>query len=144
MNTVRYLKVLNDPDENQRMVRKLPRYLIDRCSREVDRWLDKDDDQYQSKEGRDATDGEDGYPPFSVFCHFLQRESRIACNPVTSVKPQKEEVRKEESYRERRSNGFTVRFTKLLTNGFRSSFQIPEVHHELGNFITQLSIKSRT
>ena len=38
----------------------------------------------------------------------------------------------------------TVRFTKLLTNGFRSSFQIPEVHHELGSFITQLSIKSRT
>ena len=37
---------------------------------------------------------------------------------------------------------FTVRFTILLTNGFRSSFQIPEVRHELGNFITQLSIKS--
>ena len=29
-------------------------------------------------------------------------------------------------------------------NGLRSSFQIPEVHHELDNFITQLSIKSRT
>ena len=38
----------------------------------------------------------------------------------------------------------TVRFTKLFTNSFRSSFQIPEVHYELGNFITQLSIKSRT
>ena len=36
----------------------------------------------------------------------------------------------------------TVRFTILLTNGFRSSFQIPEVRHELGNFFTQLSIKS--
>ena len=35
-----------------------------------------------------------------------------------------------------------MRFTILLTNGFRSSFQIPEVRHELGNFITQLSIKS--
>ena len=76
------------------MVRKLPRYLIDRWSREVDRWLDKDEDQYQSKEKRDAPDVEAGYPPFSVFCHFLQRESRIACNPVTSVRPQKEEVRK--------------------------------------------------
>ena len=42
MNTVRYLKVLNDPDENQRMVRKLRRYLIDCWSREVDRWLNKD------------------------------------------------------------------------------------------------------
>ena len=35
-----------------------------------------------------------------------------------------------------------MRFTILLTNGFRSSFQIPEVRHELSNFITQLSIKS--
>ena len=43
-NTMKYLKVLDDPDENQRMVRKLPRYLIDRWSREVDRWLNKDDD----------------------------------------------------------------------------------------------------
>ena len=42
MNTLRYLKVLNDPDENQRMVRKLRRYLIDCWSREVDRWLTKD------------------------------------------------------------------------------------------------------
>ena len=109
MNTVRYLKVLNDPDENQRMVRKLPRYLIDRWSREVDRWLNKDEDQCQSKEKCDLTDGETGYPPLSVFCRFLQRESRIACNPVTSVGPQKEEVRKEDSYKERRSNGFKRR-----------------------------------
>ena len=44
----------------------------------------------------------------------------------------------------RKIRQITERFTKLLTNGFRSSFQIPEVHHELGNFITQLSIKLRT
>ena len=37
---------------------------------------------------------------------------------------------------------FTVRFRILLTNGFRSSFQIPQVRHKLGNFITQLSIRS--
>ena len=35
-----------------------------------------------------------------------------------------------------------MRFTILLTNGFLDSFQIPEVRHELGNFITQLSMKS--
>ena len=38
---------------------------------------------------------------------------------------------------------FTVHFTILLTNVFRSLFEIPEVCHELGNFITQLSIKSQ-
>ena len=31
---------------------------------------------------------------------------------------------------------FTVCFTKLLTNGFRSWFEIPEGRYELGNFIT--------
>ena len=30
MNSVKYLNVLDDPDENQRMVRKLPWYLVDR------------------------------------------------------------------------------------------------------------------
>ena len=33
-----------------------------------------------------------GYPPFSASCSFLERESRIAYNPVTAVRPQKEEV----------------------------------------------------
>ena len=32
-------------------------------------------------------------------------------------------------------NQLTVYFTKLLTNGFPSSFAIPEVYYELGNFI---------
>ena len=31
---------------------------------------------------------------------------------------------------------FTVRFTKLLTNSFRSLFEIPEVRYKFGNFIT--------
>ena len=35
-NTVKYLKVLDDPDENQRMVHKLPRYLVNHWSQEVD------------------------------------------------------------------------------------------------------------
>ena len=35
----------------------------------------------------------------------------------------------------------TLRFTKLLTSGFRNSFEITEVRYELGNFILYLSIK---
>ena len=35
---------------------------------------------------------------------------------------------------------FPVHFTKLLTNGFWSWFEIPKVHHELANLITQVSI----
>ena len=109
-NTMKYLKVLDDPDENQRMVRKLPRYLIVRWSREVDRWLNKDDDLRHSEEtSSDVRKGEMDYPPFSVFCRFLQRESRIACNPVTTVRPQKEEVAKENSDKGRKLNGFNRR-----------------------------------
>ena len=36
---------------------------------------------------------------------------------------------------------FTMRFRKLLTNSFQTLLAIPEVHYELGNFITLLSIK---
>ena len=41
---MKYLNVLDDPDENQRKARKLPRHLIDRWSREVDRWLNEDEE----------------------------------------------------------------------------------------------------
>ena len=113
--TIKYLKVLDDPDENQRMVRKLPRYLIDRWSREVDRWLNKDEEDQHHGEGSVLS-----YPPFSAFCRFLQRESRIACNPVTTVRPQKEEVVKEDPDKGRKSNGFSRRkppkFNALATD----------------------------
>jgi len=96
MNSVKYLNVLDDPDENQRMVRKLPRYLVDRWSQEVDRQLNKDEDQRLGDVSQFvATEGESGYPPFSVFCRFVQRESQIACNPITTVK-QKEEFSRED------------------------------------------------
>ena len=36
----------------------------------------------------------------------------------------------------------TVCFTKLLTNGFRSSFDIPEVCFQLGNFISTCQSKN--
>ena len=107
---MKYLKVLDDPDENQKMVRKLPRYLVDRWSREVDRWLNKDEAQPHSEiMSSDARKGEVGYPPFSVFCRFLQRESRIACNPVTTARLQKEEVVKEDLDKGRKSNGLNRR-----------------------------------
>ena len=92
------------------MVRKLPRYLVDRWSREVDRWLNKDEDQPRSEiTSSEARKGEVGYPPFSVFCRFLQRESRIACNPVTTARLQKEEVVKEDLDKGRKANGFNRR-----------------------------------
>ena len=59
------------------------------------------------------------YPPFSVFCRILQRESRIACYPVTTARLQKEEVVKEDLDKGRKSNGFNrrkpLRFNALTT-----------------------------
>ena len=41
METIGYLNILNDPNENQKMVRKLPKHLIVRWSREVDHYHSK-------------------------------------------------------------------------------------------------------
>lgn len=95
MRTVKYLNVRDDPDENQRMVQKLPRYLIDRWSREVDHWLNRDEEQRHHEENTCET----GYPPFSAFCRFLQTGSWIACNPVTAVR--RDEVGREDESRGR-------------------------------------------
>ena len=75
MNSVKYLNISDDPDENQQnlMVRKLPWYLINRWSREVDCRFNKDGDQRHDEVSQlEVTESESGYPPFSVFCRFLQ------------------------------------------------------------------------
>ena len=70
---MKYLNVLNDPDENQRKARKLPRYLIDRWSREVDRWLNKDEEQRQSGRASSNVASSNGLSP--VLC-VLQLPSK--------------------------------------------------------------------
>ena len=86
MNTVEYLNILNDPEENQKMIRKLPSYLVTGWSRIVDEWVTadelEDDEVPLSMEGVMKT----GYrSPFAEFCKFVKREGRISCNPVTSL-----------------------------------------------------------
>lgn len=43
----------------------------------MDQWLNRKETDRQN-----ARSKESAYPPFSVFCDFLKREARIACNPV--------------------------------------------------------------
>ncbi|KAL9976859.1 hypothetical protein ACROYT_G014197 [Oculina patagonica] len=102
--SIKYLKVLDDPDNNQMMVHKLPCYLIDRWSCKVDRWLNKEEEDQHHDKGTVLS-----YPILSVFCCFLQKESRIACNPTTTVRPQKGEVVKEDPDKGRKSNSFNRR-----------------------------------
>ena len=84
MNTVEYLNILNDPEENQKTIRKLPSYLVTRWSRIVGEWVTADeleDDEVPLSEEVMKT----GYPPFAEFCKFVKRKARISCNPVSSL-----------------------------------------------------------
>ncbi|KAK3754647.1 hypothetical protein QZH41_001706 [Actinostola sp. cb2023] len=69
MEKISSLHVLNDDQENQKMVTKIPKWLINRWSREV----------YHYKQDHKL------YPPFSVFVQFLVKESDIACDPVVQM-----------------------------------------------------------
>ena len=82
------LQVLNDCNENQKIVSKLPDPLIARWSRIVTEYMDE----------------HAAYPLFSRFVSFVEKEARVACNPIASFaavkgqvhnfKPNKEEKNK--------------------------------------------------
>lgn len=96
MNTIQYLDVLNDPDENQRMIKKLPSHVVVRWSRVVDEWLAADELEEGSEPSRTwKRTTKAGYPPFEEFCKFLEKEARISCNPVTSLQALKSEDTKD-------------------------------------------------
>ena len=99
MKEIHYLKALNDPEENQKMVRKLPRNICDRWGREVDYWLSKKEQKCES-----SRCSESAYPPFSAFCDFLKREARIACNPVALLRVVEDERKAQQQQRSGRFN----------------------------------------
>lgn len=65
---VQGLAILNDCEENHKLLKKLPDWMVRRWSRIVVGVLD----------------GSGDYPSFACFTDFLQREARIACNPIAS------------------------------------------------------------
>ncbi|XP_061793005.1 uncharacterized protein [Nerophis lumbriciformis] len=69
MLQIKNLQILNDCYENQRMLSKLPDWLTARWNRKVV----EIEDQCGS------------FPTFSHFVNFVEKEARIACNPVTSL-----------------------------------------------------------
>ena len=50
MHSIKYLEVLNDPEENQRMLRKLPNHLVLRWSRIVHKWIEEDREEGHGRE----------------------------------------------------------------------------------------------
>lgn len=65
---VRGLAILNDCEENHKLLKKLPEWIVRSWSRVVVRELDASGD----------------YPSFACFTEFIQMEARIACNPIAS------------------------------------------------------------
>ena len=70
------LQVLNDCKENQKIVSKLPDPLIARWSRIVTEYMDE----------------HAAYPLFSRFVSFVEKEARVACNPIASFAAVKGQV----------------------------------------------------
>ncbi|XP_041845165.1 uncharacterized protein LOC121642470 [Melanotaenia boesemani] len=65
---VKGLAILNDCEENHKLLKKLPEWVVRRWSRIVVDELDRSQE----------------YPSFACFTDFLQKEARIACNPIAS------------------------------------------------------------
>ncbi|KAJ8342594.1 hypothetical protein SKAU_G00325220 [Synaphobranchus kaupii] len=69
MSQIKSLEVLNDCDENQRMLTKLPDWLTARWNRKV----------------IEIDEANKAFPNFSQFVEFVTKEAKIACHPVTSL-----------------------------------------------------------
>ena len=76
---VKGLQVLNDCEENKKLLQKLPDWVTSRWNRHVTKRLKQMED----------------YPNFKEFADFIAEEAEIACNPVTSfhaLKPTEERL----------------------------------------------------
>ena len=111
MESISSLRVLNDDQENRKMITRLPKWIINRWSREV----------YRYKEEHQL------FPPFSEFVKFLVKEADILCDPVTSFQSPSSEVQKKpkdmqkstRSMIELRSKGYEA--TKTFTTSSQDS-----------------------
>lgn len=108
MRTVSFLNSLNDAEENQKMTRKLPSYMMNRWGRVVDGWLTG---CHTANLLHDSVSESPSYPPFSEFCKFVEKEARIACNPIISQRAfkSKEEPRDCAEHQRKRNRPQTTR-----------------------------------
>ena len=108
MSFFTFLNVLHDPSENRRMVRKLPTFVIGRWSRLVDKYIFETEPHVLDSEIRRQNFG---YPSFAEFCQFVEKEARIAYNPLISVQV----FKSEEVKRPRRSDADISKLPSVKT-----------------------------
>lgn len=68
MSHVKSLGILNDCEENRKLVQKLPDWAVSRWNRKATEFLNKNQE----------------FPSFQDFATFIAMEAEIACNPITS------------------------------------------------------------
>ena len=100
MNSIQGLSVLNDYTENQKLLAKLPVWLISRWNREVNAHL---------KETK-------VYPDFKTFVSFVSEEANLCCNPISSCSAVKEADALKGMQRNHRQKDMREKKTIFLSN----------------------------
>ena len=101
MPHIKTLEVLNDCNENQKILLKLPDWLVSSWNR-------------KAMEARQAYFE---YPPFKEFVRFLSKEADLACDPISSVQA----LKGVESDKPRYPRSHTVQAKTLSTNTTRNN-----------------------
>ncbi|CAI5694724.1 unnamed protein product [Oreochromis niloticus] len=100
MPHIKGLDILNDCEENQKLVQKLPEWAASRWNRKVTQFM-KDRQEF---------------PAFQDFVNFMSLEAEIACNPVTSLHALRlSDLPAEKHHLKERKNKSTVLHTQTLT-----------------------------
>ncbi|XP_042244222.1 uncharacterized protein LOC121880779 isoform X1 [Thunnus maccoyii] len=86
---IKSLEILNDCNENRKILSKLPDWLTARWNRKV----------------IEVQENSNQFPSFSQFVKFLTREAKIACNPVTSLQSLKQTDAEKTKYQRPQSLG---------------------------------------
>ena len=103
ISNTRYLESLNSADENQKLVKKIPRYLADRWNRIVDRFIFGTETERESY----GDNFEGSFPPFAEFTKFIANEARIACGPgLIGLEPSKDT--RDDKARQRAARSFAT------------------------------------
>lgn len=96
MPHIKTLEVLNDCNESQRILLKLPDWLVSRWNRKA----------------MEAKQANAGYPPFSELVDFLSKEADLACDPISSIQA----LKRVESEKPKYPRSQTVQAKTLSTN----------------------------
>ncbi|XP_039902265.1 uncharacterized protein LOC120742861 [Simochromis diagramma] len=97
---VQGLQVLHDCVENQRIAAKLPDWLSARWNRMVTEFQDE----------------HRMFPDFSHFVKFLNKEARIACNPITSLPAIKPTEQDKHAFKEKPKRNYMLNAKSLSTS----------------------------